>query len=174
VELGGYSVAVEPIDTQGVVAAKQELAVQQLRRSELREVSHGSLENQIAQVLATNNGDVREVLAYQSNERNTEAEIKLKALQIAMGGNLEDVDIADVHRNAFGNLFGGNGNGPGGDQGTMRERLERRNKAALESGRVVEASPPAAAPATNAPADSAATPAAAGSADNGAAPAAGA
>jgi hypothetical protein len=102
------------------------------------------MEDRIAQVLATNNGDVREVLSYLSNERNTEAEIKLKALQIAMGGNLEDMDVAAVHRNAFGNLFGGNGNGAGGEQGTMRERLERRTKAALEGGHVVESNAPAA------------------------------
>ncbi len=138
VELGGYSVAVEPMNTQGVVEAKQELGVQELRRRELAGVSHGSQEERFAQLLATNNGDVRELLAYLSSERNTEAEIKLKALQIAMGGNLEDVDVADVHRNAFGNLFGGKDNGSGDQRETMRERVERRNKAALESGRVVD------------------------------------
>jgi hypothetical protein len=157
VELGGYSITVEPMNTQGVVAAKQELGVQELRRKEMREVSHGSPEERIAQLLATNNGDVREVLEYLANERDTEAEIKLKALQIAMGGNMEDMDVADVHRNAFGNLFGGNGNGSGGKRESMRERVERRNNAALESGRVVEGSVPAAATAEKA--DSAAKPA---------------
>ncbi|HWM01108.1 MAG TPA: hypothetical protein VNP92_02110 [Actinophytocola sp.] len=141
VELGGYSVTVEPMDTQGVVVAKQELGVQELRRKELKEVSHGSLEERLAQILATNNGDVREVLAFLSNERDAEAEIKLKALQIAMGGNLEDMDMADVHRNAFGNLFGGNVTGSGGQE-TMRERLERKTKGALENGRVVEGNVP--------------------------------
>ena len=138
VQLTGYSVSVEPVNTQGVVEAKQELGVQELRRRELREVSHGSAEEQIAQLLATNNGDVREVLAYLSSERNTEAEIKLKALGLAMGGNLEDMDVSEVHRTAFGNLFGGNGLGD--KRETMRQRLERRNPAAIESGQVVEVS----------------------------------
>ncbi|WP_410670579.1 hypothetical protein [Amycolatopsis sp. cmx-4-68] len=147
VELGGYSVTVEPVNTQGVVEAKQELGVQELRRKEMRDVSHGSPEEQIAQLLATNNGDVREVLEYLSSERNTEAEIKLKALQIAMGGNLEDMDVAEVHRTAFGNLFGGGKhNGFGGKRESMREKVERRNKAAIES-RPVVAEAPAAAPA---------------------------
>jgi hypothetical protein len=164
VELSGYSVTVVPLDTQGVVAAKQELAVQAVRREGMQAVSHGSLEERIAQLLATNNGDVREVLAYLSNERNTEAEIKLKALQIAMGGNMEDVDVADVHRNAFGNLFGGSDIGAGGKRETMRERVERKNKAAIESGRVVQgdASPVAAAekPEADPPAKPAGKPAA--------------
>jgi hypothetical protein len=147
VELGGYSVTVEPVNTQGVVEAKQELGVQELRRKEMRDVSHGSPEEQIAQLLATNNGDVREVLEYLSSERNTEAEIKLKALQIAMGGNLEDMDVAEVHRTAFGNLFGGGKhNGFGGKRESMREKVERRNKAAIES-RPVVAEAPASAPA---------------------------
>jgi hypothetical protein len=138
VELGGYSVTVEPLNTQGVVEAKQELGVQELRRKEMRDVSHGSPEEQIAQLLATNNGDVREVLEYLSSERNTEAEIKLKALQIAMGGNLEDMDVAEVHRTAFGNLFGGGKhNGFGSKRESMRERVERRNKAAIEGRPVV-------------------------------------
>jgi hypothetical protein len=137
VELSGYSVTVEPVDTQGMVVAKQELGVQELRRKEMSDVAD-SVKEQLAQLLATNNGDVREVLAYLTNERNTEAEIKLKALQIAMGGNMDDVDVADVHRNAFGNIFGGNDHGSGGRRESMRERIERRNQAALESGRVVE------------------------------------
>jgi hypothetical protein len=138
VELGGYSVTVEPVNTQGMVEAKQELGVQELRRKEMRDVSHGSPEEQIAQLLATNNGDVREVLEYLSSERNTEAEIKLKALQIAMGGNLEDMDVAEVHRTAFGNLFGGGKhNGFGSKRESMRERVERRNQAAIESRPVV-------------------------------------
>jgi hypothetical protein len=144
VELDGYSVTVEPVNTQGVVEAKQELGVQKLKREGMQAVAHGSPEDQIAQLLATNNGDVREVLAYLSNERDTEAEIKLRALQIAMGGNMEDMDVADVHRNAFGNLFGA-GNGSGGKRESMRERIERRNKAAIESGgRVVEGNVPSA------------------------------
>jgi hypothetical protein len=136
VELTGYSVRVEPEDTQGVVEAKRELGVQQLRRDGMKEVSHGSPEEHIAQLLATNNGDVREVLAYLTNERNNEAAVKLQALQIAMGGNLEDMDVADVQRNAFSNIFGGNGNGD--KRETMRERIERRNKGAIEGARVVE------------------------------------
>lgn len=144
VELSGYSVTVEPMDTQGVVVAKQELGVQELRRREMMSVSHGNLEERIAQLLATNNGDVREVLEYLTNERDTEAEIKLKALQIAMGGNLEDMDVADVHRNAFGNLFGRN-NSSNGTRESMRERVERRSKAAIEGGRVVEGESSAAA-----------------------------
>lgn len=174
VELGGYSVTVEPVNTQGVVEAKQELGVQELRRKEMRDVSHGSPEEQIAQLLATNNGDVREVLEYLSSERNTEAEIKLKALQIAMGGNLEDMDVAEVHRTAFGNLFGGGKhNGFGGKRESMREKVERRNKAAIESRPVVAEAPaaptgeaaekPAAdsgqAPAEKPPAESSAAPA---------------
>ncbi|MCR6481759.1 hypothetical protein M8542_02910 [Amycolatopsis sp. OK19-0408] len=167
VELGGYSVTVEPVNTQGVVEAKQELGVQELRRKEMRDVSHGSPEEQIAQLLATNNGDVREVLEYLSSERNTEAEIKLKALQIAMGGNLEDMDVAEVHRTAFGNLFGGKHTGFDGKRESMRERVERRTKAAIESRPVVsEAAEPASndkpagalpdnAPADKAPADKA-------------------
>lgn len=142
VALGGYSVTVEPVDTQGVVAAKQELGVQELRRNELRSVSHGSPEEHIAQLLATNNGDIKEVLEYLSNERAAQAQINLAALQIAIGGNLEDMDIADVHRNAFGNLFNGIGNGSGGRRETMRERLDRKNKAAIEPGRVVDGSIP--------------------------------
>jgi len=172
VALGGYSVTVEPMDTQGVVAAKRELGVQELRREGMKAVSHGNLEERIAQLLATNGGDVREVLAYLTNERDTEAEIKLKALQIAMGGNLEDMDVADVHRNAFGNLFG-NGNGSGGQRESMRERVERKNKAAIESGRVVEGSVSAAATADKAEAKPAEKPAS-GSSENGAAPADGA
>jgi hypothetical protein len=140
--LDGYSVMVVPLNTQGVVAAKQELSVQELRRKEMKEVS-GSLEERLAQLLATNNGDVREVLEYLASERNTEAEIKLRALEIALGGKMEDMDVADVHRNAFGNLFGGNGNGSGSKKESMRDRVERRNKAALENGRVVEGSVPA-------------------------------
>jgi hypothetical protein len=143
VELSGYSVRVVPENTQGVVQAKQELGVQQLWREELQEVSHGSPEQQMAQLLATNDGNVREVLAYLASERDAEAEIKLKALQIAMGGNLEDMDVADVQRNAFSNIFGGNGNG--GKQETMRERLERRTKVTIEGAEVVvEHSKPAA------------------------------
>ncbi|WP_328449470.1 hypothetical protein [Amycolatopsis sp. NBC_00438] len=141
VELGGYSVTVEPVNTQGVVEAKQELGVQKLRRTEMRDVSHGGPEEQFAQLLATNNGDVREVLAFLSNERNAEAQNMLKGLQIAMGGNLEDMDVAEVHRTAFGNLFGGKHSGFGGQRESMRERVERRNKAAaIESGSVVEVS----------------------------------
>ncbi len=71
-------------------------------------------------------------------ERNTEAEIKLQALRIAMGGNLEDMDVADVQRAAFNNIFGDNGNG--GKQETMRERIARRSKGAIESPQVVEGS----------------------------------
>lgn len=142
VALDGYSVTVEPVNTQGVVAAKQELGVQELRRNELRTVSHGSPEEHIAQLLATNNGDIREVLEYLSAERTAQAEVNLAALQIAMTGNLEDKDIADVHRNAFGSLFGSSGNGSGGRRETMRERLERRTKAAIEPGRVVDGDVP--------------------------------
>lgn len=142
VELSGYSVTVEPENTQGVVAAKQELGVQQLWRDELKDVAHGNAEEHIAQLLATNNGDVREVLAYLTNERNTDAEVKLKALQIAMGGNLEDMDVADVQRNAFSNIFGGTGNG--GKRETMRERIERRSKMAIEGAQVVAEGTPAA------------------------------
>jgi hypothetical protein len=138
VELGGFSVTVEPENTQGVVHAKQELGVQELRRKELRDVSHGSPEERFAQLLATNNGDVREVLDYLSNQRNAEAQNMLKALQIAMGANLEDMDVAEVHRTAFGTIFGGTDNRAGGPRETMRERVERRNgKAAIESGSVV-------------------------------------
>ncbi|MFI5587807.1 hypothetical protein ACIA5G_22340 [Amycolatopsis sp. NPDC051758] len=137
VELGGFSVTVVPENTQGVVHAKQELGVQELRRKELRDVSHGSPEERFAQLLATNNGDVREVLDYLSEQRSAEAQTMLNALQIAMNGKLEDMDVAEVHRTAFGNIFGGNQNRVGPRE-SMRERVERRNgKAAIESGAVV-------------------------------------
>ena len=141
VELTGYSVNVEPENTLGVVEAKQELSVQQLWRDELQGVSHGGPEEQMAQLLATNNGDVREVLDHIASERKADTEAKLKALQIAMGGNLEDMDVADVQRNAFSNIFGNNENG--GRRETMRERLQRRNKGLLEGPQVVEGSAPA-------------------------------
>ncbi|WP_431873233.1 hypothetical protein [Amycolatopsis sacchari] len=133
VELGGYSVRVEPLNTQGVVEAQQELGVQELRRKGMEAVSHGTPEQRFAQLLATNNGDVREVLDYLHEERNFEAGVALKALQVATGGNLDDVDVADVTRNALGNLVG-TGNRDGAKRETMRERVERRTKAALEKG----------------------------------------
>lgn len=150
VELTGYSVTVAPENTQGYVEAKQELGVQQLRRDGMKEVAQGSTEAQIAQLLATNNGDIREVLEYITNERDHDDAVKLKALEIAMGGNLEDMDAADVQRNALTNIFGGNGNG--GRRETMRERLERRNKGAIEGAKVVEVSTPAAEKADSGPA----------------------
>ena len=136
VELTGYSVAVTPLNTQGVVAAKQEMTVQGMWREEMREVSHGGLEERLGQLLATNNGDVRAALEYLANQRDTEAQFVLKALQIAKGGDMEDVDLADLHRLALGKFISGNGDDAGGKQETMRERLERRNK--MEGGRVVE------------------------------------
>jgi hypothetical protein len=150
VELTGYSVTVAPENTQGYVEAKQELGVQQLRRDGMKEVAQGSAEAQIAQLLATNHGDIREVLEYITNERDHDDAVKLKALEIAMGGNLEDMDAADVQRNALTNIFGGNGNG--GKRETMRERLERKNKGAIEGAKVVEVSTPAAEKADSGPA----------------------
>lgn len=156
VELTGYSVTVAPENTQGYVEAKQELGVQQLRRDGMKEVAQGSAEAQIAQLLATNHGDIREVLDYITNERNHDDAVKLKALEIAMGGDLEDMDAADVQRNALTNIFGGNGNG--GRRESMRERLERKNKGAIESAKVVDVSTPVAEKADSGPAAKPATP----------------
>jgi|tagenome__1003787_1003787.scaffolds.fasta_scaffold20986378_2 hypothetical protein len=140
VELTSYSVSVEPENTQGVVEAKQELTVQHLRRTELKEVAEGSPEQQIAQLLAINNGDIREVLDYIANDRDHDDAVKLQALKIAMGGQMEDMDVADVQRNAFSSIFGGNGNG--NRRESLREKLERRNKGLIEGVQVVDSAAP--------------------------------
>jgi len=140
VELTSYSVSVEPENTQGVVEAKQELDVQHLRRKELKEVAEGSPEQQIAQLLAINKGDIREVLDYIANDRDHDDAVKLQALQIAMGGQMEDMDVADVQRNAFSTIFGGNGNG--NRRESLREKLERRNKGLIEGVQVVDGGAP--------------------------------
>jgi hypothetical protein len=165
VELTGYSVTATPENTQGYVEAKQELGVQQLRRDGMKEVAQGSPEAQIAQLLATNHGDIREVLDYITNERNHDDTVKLKALEIAMGGGLEDMDAADVQRNALTNIFGGNGNG--GRRESMRERLERKNKGSIEGAKVVDVSTPSAEKADSAPAASPAEKSASGPSENG-------
>jgi hypothetical protein len=142
VELTSYSVRVEPVNTQGYVEAKQELDVQQLWRTELKDVAEGSPEQQVLQLLAINNGDIREVLNYIANDREHDDAVKLQALQIAMGGKMEDMDVADVQRNAFGSIFGGNGNGDGGRRESLRQKLERRNKGAIEGVQVVDGGTP--------------------------------
>jgi hypothetical protein len=154
VELTGFTVFVSVPDTAEIMTRWREQRVERMDREHHKEIAKGGRESLIHHALA-NGADPLEILDRHREDETIAMQMKLNALRAITGDTNKDVaDKTDIHRQVMGEFFSTD-DPAAKSRSTMRERLERRAKGSLASGRVVEGTAPAA-PDTDATKDPAA------------------
>jgi hypothetical protein len=146
VELSGFSVTVTMPDTAEILTTRRSIRVREMRRDDLRSTVAGGREGMILDALASGT-DPMSIIDRDREDKLTEKRAQLAALSILKGESTEDIDATDIRKQVLSEFFPGDGSLTAG-RTSMREKLEKRTKASLDSGRVVEGTAPADTPRT--------------------------
>ncbi len=144
VELSGFSVFVDVPDTAGIIGTIREHRVEKISWDHHDEIVRGGRGGLIKHSLGKGT-DPLEILDRHREDAALEMDMKLNALRALTGDTKDVADKTDIHRTMLSEFF------PGDDSAakihtSRRERLNRRTKAALDAGPVVNGTPPAEAP----------------------------
>jgi hypothetical protein len=147
VQLSNFAVTVTAVNAAEIVTAVREARVAEIRRDAMRPVAGGGRTELLAHMMAINGGDPTSLLDREQDARESDARAKLDALRLLVGAG-EEHSVARIGEQAMSTFFGPEG-APITPKGGIRDRIERKNRAALEGGRsVVEENPDGAAPDT--------------------------
>jgi hypothetical protein len=165
VELTGFSAGVSMVDAEEIVTARRKIRVEEMRRAAMRPVADGSREEMLAHVMAMTGGDPMPILDREAEKAEGETRAKLDALRILMGAGdkMEEFNASEIRKEALGEFFGTND--VISPRRSVRERIGRKSRGAVESGSVVEGNVPA-----DKPANAEGDPAGSGKADQPARP----
>ncbi|HYS42166.1 MAG TPA: hypothetical protein VEO01_41630 [Pseudonocardiaceae bacterium] len=126
VRLSGFAVSVDALNAAEIVTAQRELRVQEMRRNAMRPVAEGGRTEVFAQAMALNDGDPTSFLL-------GEQRAMLAALQVLKGSNeLADFNAAQLTEHAMDAFFPGGA--PNSKRDGLRDRIERKNRGAIEGG----------------------------------------
>ncbi|HEU5470841.1 MAG TPA: hypothetical protein VFV67_09325 [Actinophytocola sp.] len=140
VRLSGFAVTVEAVDTAEIITAKRELRVQEMRRDAMRPVASAGRDEMLAHVMALTGGDPTPLLDREQESRDRSTQASLDALRVLMGSSkeLEEFNASRVSEQAMSAFFPGGEPLIGSSRGGIRDRLDRKIRGAIDSGRVVE------------------------------------
>lgn len=141
VELSGFSVFVNVPDTAELISTLQGQRVEKIAWEHHGETARGGREALIRHSLASG-ADPLDILDRHRRDAALEMDMKLQALRALTGDTKDVADKTDIHRTMLSEFFPGE-DSAAKSRSSMRERLDRRAKAALDSGGVVDGTAPA-------------------------------
>jgi len=141
VRLTGFTVTVDAVDTSGVITAKREAKVHEIRLDAMRPVVAGGRDEMLAHSMAINDGDPAPFLDAEQEERENATQASLQALALLMGSSkgIEEFNTSRISEQAMSRFFPGAGAPISAKRG-IRDRLERKTRGSIESGPVIEES----------------------------------
>jgi hypothetical protein len=108
-----------------------------MKRDAMRPVANGGRAEMLAHIMATNGGDPTSWIDREQDAKDGHTRAQLDALRVLMGAG-EEHNVARIGEQVMGTFFGPEG----GTRPGIRDRIERRSRAALDSGApVVEENP---------------------------------
>jgi hypothetical protein len=142
VELTGFSVSVAMVDTAEIVTARRRIRVGEMKRDAMRPVASGGRDEMLAHVMSIDDGNPMAMIDREREDREADTQAKLEMLRTLVGGAKEGHETEELRKHVVSEFFPGDGTALPGRRGSIRDRIEKRSKAALDSGRVVEGDVP--------------------------------